>query len=112
MKKTGAGPSEWAFRGKTVWELVADLLSFENQDLNVVMSFDCGETLEPARLRIGTTSIDEEMSIMGMLNFLRLNCEDPNLEVRLVSHDGITLYPISILGKHGRFCVLRFCGSN
>lgn len=109
MSNSWLGP-EWVFRGKTVWKLVAELLSFENLDLNVVMSLDCGETIEPARLKIGQVFVNDEMSIRSMLNFLRLNCDDPNIEVQLVSQDGVTLLPISILGKRGGVCVLRYCG--
>jgi hypothetical protein len=31
-------------RGKTIRTLIKELQSFENQDLEIKMSFDCGET--------------------------------------------------------------------
>jgi hypothetical protein len=36
---------EWISRGKTVRELISELSSFENQDLEVLMTLDNGKTV-------------------------------------------------------------------
>ncbi len=35
---------EWVTRGKTIRQLIKELLTLENQDLEVRISLDCGET--------------------------------------------------------------------
>ena len=37
---------EWAIRGKTIKQLIKELQTFENQDLEVMMSTDGGETFK------------------------------------------------------------------
>jgi hypothetical protein len=46
---------EWMSRGKTIRDLVAELMSFEDQDLRVEISVDGGATSRP-------------ISIVGRLN--------------------------------------------
>jgi len=41
---------EWVTRGKTIRGLIAELNSFENQELEVRISLDCGETHRPISL--------------------------------------------------------------
>ena len=41
---------EWVTRGKTIRQLIAELQSFENQDLLVEISLDGGDTHKPISL--------------------------------------------------------------
>jgi hypothetical protein len=57
MKRTGVDlsneveiTSDGATRGKTIRALIQELLSFEDQDLNVHMSVDEGNTRKPISL--------------------------------------------------------------
>lgn len=43
-------PIDWETRGRTIRELIAELESFENQDLPVVLSIDGGRTRSPISL--------------------------------------------------------------
>jgi len=58
---------EWANRGKTVAGLIKELQAFENQDMEVRMSTDSGNTSIPISL-VG--------KIEGKYAML-MNCEDP-----------------------------------
>ncbi|MGF2881820.1 hypothetical protein VSN93_17455 [Acinetobacter johnsonii] len=41
---------EWITRGKSIKQLIEELQSFEDQNLLVEISFDCGETSKPISL--------------------------------------------------------------
>lgn len=41
---------EWVTKGKTIRQLIEELQTFENQDLEVKISLDDGENCEPVRL--------------------------------------------------------------
>lgn len=43
-------PPDWVTRGKTIRELIVELLSFEDQDLKVYISVDDGDTRKPISL--------------------------------------------------------------
>ena len=42
--------SDWTKRGKTIKELIQELESFDNQDMEVKISTDGGDTFEPISL--------------------------------------------------------------
>ena len=44
VSKQGERPPEWVIRGKTIRQLIEELQTFEDQDLEVRMSVDDGET--------------------------------------------------------------------
>ena len=50
MHKDSDHLPEWINRGKTVRQLIDELLSFENQDLPIFISVDDGETAVPISL--------------------------------------------------------------
>ncbi|WP_321533105.1 hypothetical protein [uncultured Desulfuromonas sp.] len=56
---------QWITKGKTISQLIEELLTFEDQNLEVQISMDGGETHKP-------------ISIIGSFNGLCLliNCED------------------------------------
>ncbi|MCF5163181.1 hypothetical protein GIW45_03500 [Pseudomonas congelans] len=49
MKKSKVEPS-WVTRGKTIKELIAELRTFENQDMLVEISIDGGDLHKPISL--------------------------------------------------------------
>jgi len=63
---------EWASRGKTVADLIKELQTFENQDMEVRISTDSGDTSIPISL-VGKI---EDQYVMLM------NCEDAPSELR------------------------------
>jgi hypothetical protein len=40
-------PPQWVTRGKTITQLIQELGSFEDQTLEVRLTFDCGQTHKP-----------------------------------------------------------------
>jgi hypothetical protein len=50
MEKSGATQPDWVTRGKTIRQLIEELLSFENQELEVRISLDDGATHKPISL--------------------------------------------------------------
>jgi len=60
---------EWISRGKTIKQLINELESFENQDLEVRISLDDGETHKPI-------SLVEKDGVFAVL----CNSESPNNE--------------------------------
>ena len=44
MSKQGGRPPEWVIKGKTIRQLIEELQTFENQELEVRISVDDGET--------------------------------------------------------------------
>ncbi|UYK85194.1 hypothetical protein NG827_01885 [Xanthomonas sacchari] len=69
---------DWTTRGKSVAQLIEELKTFENQDMEVRISVDGGNTSFPISL-IGKTD--------GKYAVLR-NCEDNPSIVHHVSEDG------------------------
>ncbi len=52
MNENSEKQPEWVTRGKTIRELIMELQTFENQDLEVRISLDSGETHKPISLVI------------------------------------------------------------
>ena len=52
MDGDGLPRPEWIDRGKTITELIAELRTFENQDLEVRISIDGGRSSKPISLVI------------------------------------------------------------
>ena len=50
MEQKKETPPEWITYGKTIRKLIDELQSFENQDLEVRISLDGGETHKPISL--------------------------------------------------------------
>lgn len=65
---------EWTRRGKSVRELIAELQTFENQELEVRISIDRGDTSVPISL-VGKS---------GEKYALLMNCEDVPKPIRHV----------------------------
>ncbi len=62
---------EWVIRGKTIKELISELQTFENQDLEVRISIDDGDSFRPISL------VTHEYLGEGIARFCGLqNCED------------------------------------
>lgn len=101
---------DWNTRGKSIWNLVGDLYSFEDQEMPVKMSLDGGETLLPLELLVDDIAIKGDKTIKELIDYFRINFRNPNLEVRLLSTEREGSLPISILGKSGKCCVLRYFG--
>ncbi len=101
---------DWNTRGKTIWNLVGDLYSFEDQKMPVKMSLDDGETLLPLDLLVDGIVIKGDKTIKELIDYFRMNFKNPNLQVYLLSPVRGNIFPISILGKTGRYCVLRYVG--
>lgn len=66
MKKNLNQAPEWVIRGKTIRQLVAELQRFENQDLEVKISTDDGETFKCISLVAKIKEADTP--VCGLLN--------------------------------------------
>jgi acetolactate synthase regulatory subunit len=93
--------------GTSVWNLLSDLRSFDNQDLLVKMSFDGGRSLETLRLQLDDLLLDYEVSIKRLVEWLRLHAQHPDCTVRLISADGKNQWPVGHLVKRRGYCVLH-----
>lgn len=88
---------------KTIWSLVVDLLSYSNPERKILTSIDGGKTSEQMTILVGETVVKGDITIRELIHYLRLNFEDPNLPVKIISnHD---TYPIHILGKKRGDCL-------
>lgn len=88
---------------KTIWNLVVDLLSFSNNDLNIYTSADGGKTCKDMEIIINETVIRGKYTISELITHLRLNYKNPNDEVRI--HSNGQSYAINIVGKKDGNCV-------
>ncbi len=50
MTKPSSANPDWVIRGKTIKQLIQELQSFEDQNLEVKISVDDGETCKPISL--------------------------------------------------------------
>jgi len=58
---------EWVTKGKTIKELIKELKTFDNQDLEVMLSIDSGETYKCISL-VGKEQSDNEKTFCGLTN--------------------------------------------
>ena len=58
---------EWISKGKTIKELIKELESFEDQDLEVKISVDSGESFQCISLVVKRQSNDKD--ICGLVNY-------------------------------------------
>jgi len=58
---------EWISKGKTIKELIRELESFENQELEVKISLDSGESFQGISLVVKRQSNDKD--ICGLINY-------------------------------------------
>ncbi len=65
MSKLNENP-EWATRGKTIKQLIKELQTFENQDLEVKISTDDGETFKCISLVAKVK--ENDTPVCGLLN--------------------------------------------
>ncbi len=66
MKQETIQTPEWVIRGKTIRQLIAELQTFENQDLEVKISTDDGETFKCISL-VGKFR-ESDTPVCGLLN--------------------------------------------
>ena len=62
---------DWVVRGKTIRQLISELKAFENQDLEVRISTDNGNSFRPISLVTRELTDDEAVRFCGLKN-----CED------------------------------------
>jgi hypothetical protein len=88
---------------KSIWNLVVDLLSYSNNELVIYTSVDGGNTIEEMRIILENEIIEGYFTIKDLIEHLRLNFKNPNIEVKIISDD--RAYSINILGKKNGTCV-------
>jgi len=62
---------DWVIRGKTIKQLISELKTFENQDMEVRISIDDGNSFRPISLVTCEHTDDEAGRFCGLIN-----CED------------------------------------
>jgi hypothetical protein len=62
---------DWVVCGKTIRQLISELKTFENQDLEVRISTDDGNSFRPISIVTHEHSDDEAVRFCGLIN-----CED------------------------------------
>lgn len=58
--------TEWMTKGKTIRELIAELQSFDDQDLEVKISIDDGESFK--KISIVERENEQEITFCGLTN--------------------------------------------
>jgi len=121
---------EWVDRGKSIRQLIEELKSFENQELEVRISMDYGDShqsissvrkIDSCRLLISAVNfhdkkakqlnrpelVDCKKSIRQLIEELNLfSSENQDLEVRISIDYENSHQPISLVGKDGLYCLL------
>lgn len=114
----------WVYQGKSTGQVIKELGTFENQDLETLISIDYGDSQAPIGeiknkdgkyllLCYGKTASADAgafpgMTIRQLIKELQME-EWQELEVRLSSDFDDDHKPVSRIGKKGRFCLLMSC---
>lgn len=115
----------WVYRGKSVRQVIEELRTFENLDLELLISIDCGDTRLPVD---EINNIDEKFLVLKQEenSLVKKRCgphnnsigsfvekfqsiENQELEVRLSINSDENHKPISLIGKKNGSCVLMSC---
>lgn len=114
----------WVYQGKSIHQVIEELDTFDNPDLEVLISIDYGENQAPlgaikskdgrylVLYRKAKTSVEKGgcngFTISHLIKELK-SSEEQGLEVRISLGFDENHKPISIIGKNNGCCLLMSC---